>query len=154
MTTKKEIKTQLSLLKSQQDEITKLSKLSSLESLKVVEDKLLHDNMEILSSVMDFAKISFGPDGQVDETNIPNEWAHLSDAEIKRKLRLAQAGWMNSSEIPHAIKMAHSTVIGVIKARAHENSGDKTLNIENISFPAPQMEPVKYDDKDIIDSED
>lgn len=151
MTTKKDTRHQLSLLRDQEAQIKKLSNANSLETLRLAEDKLFEDNLQIIQSVMDFHKIGFDENGQVDENDIPFEWQGLPVQEKMKKIRLAKAGWMTSAEIPHAVKMAHATVMGIIKSRAVEQSGEKTLNIESVYFPAPDAKPKEYD---IIDVDD
>lgn len=150
MTTKKNLQTQLSLLKEQEQQIKKLSSASTSELLKVAENKLFTDALEIIQPYMKFAELGFDEaTGEVD--SIPFEWEGLPEEEKKKKIRLAKAGWMNSSDTPHAVKMAHATVLGIIKAKATEQSGAKTLNIESITFPSPAQKPEEFE---VIDVEE
>jgi len=148
MTSKKDMNVQLSLLKDQKAEIEKLSKSSSLETIKAAEQQLFRDALQVIQPYMKFAELGFGEDGEVD--SVPFEWEGLPDAEKQKKIRLAKAGWMPSSDTPHAVKMAHATILGIIKAQATEQSGTKILNIESVSFPAPGQ---KGEDYEVIDVE-
>lgn len=147
MTSKKSQQIQLSLLKDQEQQIKKLSNASSLETIKAAESKLFQDALEVVQPYMKFAELGFGEDGEVD--SIPFEWEGLPEEEKKKKIRLAKAGWMNSSDTPHAVKMAHATMMGIIKAQATEQSGTKILNIESVSFPAPGQTGEVYEVIDI-----
>lgn len=148
MTSKKEQQIQLSLLKDQEAQIKKLSNASSLETIKAAENQLFNDALQVIQPYMKFAELGFNEDGEVD--SVPEEWEYLPEAEKQKKIRLAKAGWMNSSETPHAVKMAHATILGIIKAQATEQSGTKILNIESVSFPAPGQ---KGEDYEVIDVE-
>lgn len=148
MTTKKEQQIQLSLLKDQQAQIEKLSKSSSLEAIKAAEEKLFSDALSIVQPYMKFAELGFDEvSGEVD--SIPFEWEGLPEEEKRKKIRLAKAGWMNSSDTPHAVKMAHATILGIIKAKATEQTGTKVLNIESITFPSPAQKPEEFEVIDV-----
>src|SRR6476620_7257658 len=145
---KKEQEIQLSLLKEQEQQIKELSKQNSLEGIKAAENKLFTDALEIIQPYMKFAELGFDEiSGEVD--SIPFEWEGLPEEEKKKKIRLAKAGWMNSSDTPHAVKMAHATIIGIIKAKATEQTGTKVLNIESITFPSPAQKPEEFEVIDV-----
>lgn len=136
MSKKTDQKHQLSLLKEQSQAIDKLSKSSSLEAIKAAESKLFSDAIKVLEPFMQFGELGFDDEtGEVD--SVPFEWEGLPEEEKKKKIRLAKAGWMPSSDVPHGVKMAHATVLGIIKAKATEQGGTKVLNIESITFPSP-----------------
>lgn len=151
--TKKDVKTQLALLNEQRSEIESLSKAYSSEAIKAAENKLFEDNIAILQTVMDFHKLGFDENGNVDESQIPFEWEGLPADQKMQKIRLAKTGWMPSGDVPHGVKMAHNIVMGIIKARAQEQTGTKVLNIESISFPAPTLKDKNtYEVIDVDDS--
>lgn len=108
-----------------------------LETLRAAEDKLLAEGLDIVQGLMDFASLGFDEQGRVDEHNLPLEWLALPIEQKARKIRLARYGCLPSKDIPHGAKVAVSTVIGIIKSRATENSGTKILNLEVSTFPAP-----------------
>jgi len=151
MTTKKEQQHQLSLLKDQQAQIEKLSKSSSLEAIKAAESSLFKDALEVVQPYMRFAELGFD-DATGEVNSIPFEWEGLPEEEKKKKIRLAKAGWMNSSDTPHAVKMAHATIIGIIKAQAQKETGTKVLNIESITFPSPAQQPEQFEVIDVDES--
>ena len=148
-TKKKQQEIQLSLLKDQQKQIEKLSKSSSSEAIKVAEAQLFSDALSVIQPYMRFAELGFDEKGEVD--SIPFEWEGLSQEEKAKKIRLAKAGWMPSSDTPHGVKLAHATVLGIIKAKATEQSGTKVLNIESVSFPSPAQKGEEYE---VIEVED
>jgi hypothetical protein len=138
------------LVKTQRSELAEESKKVSQEMLRAAEDKLFSDCLEIVETSLDFAELGFDENGQVDESSIPDEWKRMTTREKEKRLRLAKANWMPSAEVPHGIKMAHATMMGIIKARAQQESGTKVLHIENASFPTPspltQYEVLEVDD--------
>lgn len=138
------------ILKQQVTELQQLRDSLPLDQIKAAEDRVLAQSLDILEGLMDFSLLGFNEVGQVDEGSIPFEWRLLSDHEKARKIRLARFGALPSADIPHGAKLAHATAMGIIKARAHEKSGPKTLNLEVSTFPtlAPLEEP-----KEAIDAE-
>lgn len=147
---KKSSKTAETLLKQQVTELQSLRDSLPLDQIKVAEDRVLAQSLEILEGLMDFSLLGFDEMGQVDPETVPFEWRLLSDSEKARKIRLAKFGMLSSADIPHGAKLAHATAMGIIKARAQEKSGPKTLNLEVSTFPtlAPLEAP-----KDSIDAE-
>lgn len=143
-------KNQVQLMLQQRQELEKTKASLSLESLRAAEDKLLHQCLGIVESSLDFASLGFDESGQVDETQLPAAWAFLSDEEKARKIRLAKYACLPTKDVPHGVKMANEMLIGIIRARAQENSGTKVLNLEVSTFPAPS--PVTQD-PDAIDAD-
>jgi len=141
---------QLSLLKEQEAAIKKLSNASSLETIKAAENQLFNDALQVIQPYMRFAELGFDEEsGEVD--SIPFDWEGLPEEEKKKKIRLAKAGWMNTSDTPHGVKMAHATVLGIIKAQATVQGGTKVLNIQSISFPSPAQKPDEFETIDVED---
>lgn len=150
MPTVKDQKLQMTLLKEQKLEIDKLSKSNSLEAIKAAESKLFSDAIKVLEPYMQFGELGF--DNETGEVNsIPFEWEGLPEEDKQKRIRLAKAAWMNSAETPHGIKIAHATVLGIIKAKATEQSGTKVLNIESITFPSPAQPAEVFE---VIDVEE
>ena len=128
-----------------------MSKASSLEAIQAAESKLFSDAIKVLEPFMQFGELGFDDEtGNVD--SIPFEWEGLPEEEKKKKIRLAKAGWMPSNEVPHGVKMAHATVLGIIKAKATEQGGTKVLNIESITFPSPAAQPETFEIIDVDDN--
>lgn len=148
-TKKKQQEIQLSLLKDQAAQIEKSLKSNSSEMIKAAESELFNDALAVIQPYMRFAELGFGEDGEVN--SVPFEWEGLPEEEKMKKIRLAKAGWMPSSDTPHGVKMAHATVLGIIKAKSTEQAGTKILNIESVTFPSPAQ---KGDDYEVIDIEE
>lgn len=125
------------LLTQQRQELDKLRASMPAELLRAAEDRLLNKCLDIVETSLDFDKLGFDADGQVDEEGLPGEWLMLSPAEKARKIRLAKYNCLPSKDVPHGIKVAHDTLVGIIKARAQEASGTRVLNLEVSQFPAP-----------------
>lgn len=138
------------LLLQQQTDLERLRETLPLDTIRAAEDKLLAQCIETVEGLLDFSALGFNESGELDEGQLPLEWLALTDEAKARKIRLAKYGCLPSSDIPHGAKLAHSTLVGIIKARATEKSGSKTLNIEVSQFPAPA--PLTKD-KDAIDAE-
>lgn len=138
------------ILKQQVTELQKLRDSLPLDQIKAAEDRVLAQSLDVLEGLVAFSELSFDETGQVDEKSIPFEWRLLPDRELARRIRLARFGTLSSADIPHGAKLAHASAMGIIKARAHEKSGAKTLNLEVSTFPAlaPLEEP-----KEAIDAE-
>lgn len=138
---------QQSLIKSQKAEIEAINKSMSLETLKAVEDKVLEDSISIVQHCLNFAEMGFDENGR---EIVPEEWDDLPLREKEKRIRLAKAVWMPSADVPHGVKMAQETMIGIIKSRAKEQSGTKVLHIENATFPSP----APLNNLEVIDIED
>ena len=119
-----------------------------LESLRVAEDKLLVQCLDIVEGALNFSELGFG--GDSDDAVIPEAWKLLTPEQKARKIKLAQYGCLKSQDAPFGMKAAFATATAIIKARATENSGAKTLNLEVSTFPAPA--PLKQD-PNVIDAE-
>lgn len=138
------------LLKQQVTELEKLRDTLPAEALRLAEDRLLAQSIEVVEGLLDFSALGYDDKGQIDEDQIPFEWGLLTPVEKARKIRLARYGCLPTADIPHGAKMAHATAIGIIKARATEKSGARTLNLEVSTFPAPA--PITQE-KDAIDAD-
>lgn len=138
------------LLKQSLTELQKAQESLPRDLIRAAEDRALAQSLDILEGLMDFSALGFDDKGQVNEDELPAEWAMLSDSEKARKIRLARYGMMSSADIPHGAKLAHATAMGIIKARAQEKSGTKVLNLEVSSFPAPAS---LEQEKDVLDAE-
>lgn len=143
---------QLSLLKQQVSQLQAMSKDVAAETLKTIEDEVLAESISIVKDCLNFADLGFD---QEDNPITPESWDALPFEEKERKLRLARATWMPAGDVPFGIKLAHASMMGIIKARATKESGTKTLNIEYASFPAPApLAKKEYNDEDVIDVTD
>ncbi len=150
-------KNQEKLVKQQVTELAKLTDELPRDLLRAAEDRVLKQSLDVLEGVIGFAELGFDEKGQVDENQLPFEWLELSEAERKRRVRLARFGMMNTADIPHGAKMAHAAAVGIIKSRAQEKGGTRILNLEISTFPMPaplEQQPDAIDaDFEVIDVE-
>lgn len=134
MNPKNKLKAQQELIVAQRTEIVKQSKTLNMELLKAAEDNILAESIAIVQGCLGFADLEFDDEGN---PQYPKEWDDLPEGEKNKRVRLAKFGCMPSGDFPHGGKLAHQTMVGIIKARATEQSGSKVLNIENATFPSP-----------------
>lgn len=125
------------LVLQQKTELDKLRGSLPSDMLRAAEDKLLAQCITTVEGLLDFSALGFDQAGNLDEDGIPAAWEFLSVEEKARKIRLAKYGCLPSADIPHGAKLAHSTLIGIIKARSQEKSGTKNFFMEVSTFPAP-----------------
>lgn len=137
------------LILQQKTEIESMRETLPVEALRVAEDKLLTQCLDIMEGSLDFASLGFDSKGELDEGQLPAAWSSLSLEQKARKIRLARYACLPSADVPFGVKAAFSTAIGIIKARAQEKSGTKIFNLEVSTFPAPA--PLKQDNA--IDTE-
>jgi hypothetical protein len=131
---KKKTMIQQSLLQAQQVQIQKVSKDVNIQTLQAVEDQVLADAISVVSHALNFADMGFDENGN---KVIPEAWDDLPEPEKEKRIRLAAASWLPSSEAPYGLKLSFDAMIGIIKSRAAKESGTRVLNIENATFPSP-----------------
>lgn len=78
-----------------------------------IEDDLLDKSAKIVDAVQAFAEID------PSDEHPPAEWVEKygKKAAIERH-RLARAGWMSTKEAPIGIKVAHDTMMGIMRVRS------------------------------------
>jgi hypothetical protein len=138
------------LLAQQRTELDNMRESLPMEMIRAAEDKLLYRCIDIVESSLDFASLGFTKTGDLDEDQLPLEWACLSPEDKARKIRLAKYACLPSSDVPYGTKAAFATATAIIKSRALEKSGTKVFNMEVSSFPAPS--PLTQG-KDVIDAD-
>jgi hypothetical protein len=131
---KKKTMIQQSLLQAQQVQIQKVSKDVNIQTLQAVEDQVLADSISVVQHALNFADLGFDDTGNAE---VPAEWDDLPLREKEKRIRLAKAAWLPSSEAPYGLKLSFDAMIGIIKSRAAKESGTRVLNIENATFPSP-----------------
>lgn len=114
-----------------------------LSKIKNLEDSLLIDSLEVVTSVCKFAE--FDPKVEYDPKNLeagpPQEWLdELGEKEAGRKYRMVMAGWENSKAAPVAISVATKVSVGIIRARASSKMAPRTLNLQVIQMTAPRQD--------------
>lgn len=146
MDPKKKTKVQADIIKAQKEAIQIVSKTTNIATISAIESQIFQDSARIVEEALGFADVSIDQD--TGEIIPPDSWEFLPKEERDRKLRLAKMALMPSGDAPHGLKMAHATMIGIMKAQAAKDSGTKVLNIENAVFPSPS--PLK-DDIEVLD---
>jgi hypothetical protein len=100
--------------------------------LERIEDELLETNLEILNDASCFAEID------ADTPCPPQRWIdELGEARAMRKFRVARAAWMSAKEAPVALSLSKSITNGIMKARAAEKQGPRTLNVALVKMVVP-----------------
>lgn len=95
-------------------------------ALRELEDGLLAESLDIVRNTMRFAEID------PSKGEPPPEWLEkFGDKRAMEVWRTARAAWAAKGEAPVALDIASRTALGIIKARATENSKNKqpTLNV-------------------------
>ena len=114
------------------------------EQLRTIEDDMLSDGLNLVSGAIDITALD--PD---NPELMPEGWKELYGiAGAKKRLRAATYGLMSAKEAPIALKMATQIVTGIIKARAAEKAGTRSLNIGQAVFIGQR---VKYDELEVED---
>lgn len=117
------------------------------EKLRGLEDDLLEHSLEVVGGTCSFAEL----DPEKFE-EIPQHWIdELGEEAANRKHRLARAGWLPAKEAPVAITTATKIVTGIVRARATEKAGPKSLNmnIVQLSAPLPEFDVVDVEGDEI-----
>lgn len=103
-----------------------------------MEDELLENALTVVGGVCNFAHLD--PE---DLDKVPEGW----DA---RTHRMAKVGWVPNKEAPVAVHTSTKVLTGIIRARATEKAGPRSLNINMVSMTAP---PRKFETVDLIEEE-
>lgn len=112
-------------------------------SLRAMEDKLLDESLSVVGDALKFAHLSEDAEGP------PAEWVDEVGVEAaERRFRVAKAAQLPAAKAPMGIRLAANLAVGIIKARATEKTGDKTMNIAVVQMPAPTEYP-----KQIVEGE-
>ncbi len=143
---KKTNEIQKQLLENERLEIQEISNRNKIEKLSAIEDEVLANSIDIVQHALNFADLGFDDNGK---EQIPVEWLSMPVREKEKRLRLAKAAWMPKADSPVGLTLAYNTMIGIIKARASKETGNRVLNIENAYFPAPSA--IKEEIIEVID---
>ncbi len=112
--------------------------------LKNLESDLLRQSMEVVSDTMRFREVA-PPlvDPESGETlwvdnDLPAEWVReLGEEKARERLRVARAGWMDKKTAPIGVQVAQVLAVGIIRSRATEKAGPRTLNVQVVQMSAP-----------------
>jgi hypothetical protein len=104
--------------------------------LRAMEDRLLNESLSVVADALKFAHLPEDAEGPLPE------WVDEVGVEAaERRFRVAKAAQQPAAKAPMGIRLAANLAVGIIKARATEKTGDKTMNIAVIQMPAPQEYP-------------
>lgn len=105
-------------------------------ALRGLETELLEECIVVSRDTLRFREIS------EEQDMPPQEWVDEVglDAAMER-FRCAKSGWMSRKNAPIAVQLAVQLGVGIIKSRATEKMGSKTINAVVVQFPAA---PNKY----------
>lgn len=114
------------------------------EQLRDLEDQLLERSLTVVSDVL------YARDIDPGQKEAPPEWGDMDPDEKIKRLRTANAGWMNKKDAPVFIATGVQVASGIIKARATEKAAPKTLNVQivQMSAPLPQFEVIEMEPED------
>lgn len=102
--------------------------------IREIEDELLGESLSILQDSLRFKEI--GPDSKEP----PVAWVEeLGPQKAMERFRVAMAAWMSAKEAPVALSIAKSLAVGIVKARATEKGGARTLNMTMVQMNMPQV---------------
>ncbi len=125
---------------------------SSLEKiergLKKVENDLFKESLAVVHSSISHT-FDLDPENPND---LPAEWLQeledklVTEQELMKRKRIAQAAMLSPKEAPVALQIAAKVLSGMQKARAAGDQGNKTLNVNVVTINAPM--PV-FEEKEI-----
>ncbi len=127
---------------------------SSLEvierGLKKVENDLFKESLAVVHSSISHT-FDLDPENPND---LPAEWLQeledklVTEQELMKRKRIAQAAMLSPKEAPVALQIAAKVLSGMQKARAAGDQGNKTLNVNVVTINAPM--PV-FEEKELTD---
>lgn len=111
----------------------KLEKAKQRErSLRAIESEMLEKSIQISMDCMRFAEV------EPDSDEPPGSWVReLGYDKAMERLKLAKSGWMNKKEAPIGVQIAQVIAVGIIRSRATEKAGPRTLNVQMVQMSAP-----------------
>jgi hypothetical protein len=105
------------------------------EQLRELENELLAQSLEQIRDAQAWPEVAVELDPK-DENEIPKDWVEKhGKKKAKEKFRVARASMMSQKDAPVGLKQNIQLATGIIKARAHEKTGPKILNINLVEMP-------------------
>ncbi len=107
--------------------------------LREIENNILQKGLEQIEAGFSWPEIAEELDPK-DESAIPADWVQKHGMKKAKELyRIARASTMSSKDAPVGLKQNVQVVTGIIKARAHEKTGPKILNMNLVEMPLIQI---------------
>lgn len=105
------------------------------EQLRELENELLTQSLEQIRDAQAWPEVAKELDPK-DESEIPEEWVRQhGKKKAKEKFRVARASLLSQKDAPVGLKQSVQVATGIIKARAHEKTGPKILNLQLVEMP-------------------
>lgn len=102
------------------------------DKLQEIQDSLLERSLGVVQDAMTFAEV------KEDSEAPPPEWIdELGYERAWSRWRMAKAAWRNGRDAPVGLKVAAQVATGILKAKAQEKSGPKTLNVALVNWAGP-----------------
>lgn len=112
------------------------------ELIQSVQDQLFSESLAVVNDTMKFREV----DPTISDVTLqPNyqKWIDENGGDERKvadMFRVALAGWLGAKEAPTAVKYATAIAVGIIKSKATEKAGHKTLNVGKVYVNVPARE--------------
>lgn len=103
--------------------------------LRELENNLLENALTQLNAAQKWAEVLVELDPE-DVKQIPQKWIdELGEEKAREQYRIARAASMPSAKAPAQVKENAKLAVGILKARAHEKTGPRILNLNLVEMP-------------------
>lgn len=115
-------------------------------AIEKLQDELAKEAASIVSATLAAPEMKRAADGS---WVIPDKWFETYGPDgAERRAAVAAASWMNAKEAPVFIKVASSILVGMIRASADRESGNRTLNVALVQM---EVSPATYPTLEVTD---
>lgn len=116
--------------------------------VRAITDEIFSQCQQTLTGALRFADMPFDAQGPLPE------WIEqYGEKEAERLFRLAKSGQLSSNQAPAGLKLAAQVALGIMKARATEKGGSKTLNMVVVEIGS-NLNPREYPEEEWVDPRD
>ncbi len=109
-----------------------------MKTIRGLENELLEECIVVSRDTLRAKEIDISAEGP------PDEWIQEMGLErASEAFRCAQAGWSTKQKAPIFLQIAAALGVGIMKSRATEKTGSRTINATIVQFPAntPPLNP-------------
>lgn len=114
-------------------------------ALRELENSILQKSLEQIEAGISWPKVA--PE-LGEEEDVPEEFKKRYGDKALENYRVARANLMSAKNAPVGLKQNVAVATGIIKARAHEKSGPKILNMNLVEMPLVQINFPETEVKD------
>jgi hypothetical protein len=108
--------------------------------LRHMADSIFAQHLQVISDASEFRNI----DPSLPEP--PAEWVEeLGYEEAQNRFRIARAAWLPLKDAPVGLKISQQIVTGIMKAKATEKGGPRTLNVIAVQMTTPTLQGAPLD---------